>query len=313
MSRIGISAGLNSRGGQPLAALRPMLEQAAEIGFSHVELSGKSLAVAIGGRLIPARLDALREALQGCPVRLTVHGSNVSSARAGNLMDVTTPNQRRVAEADLALAAAIGAEVLVIHSGSLRDFYGDDDALARALAAERDALRALGDEAGKHGLRIALENIDPVGSYIARRAYGLRLERVAEQVAQVDHPQVGMCLDVGHAFLAAAYLEYDYLAAVRAVAPLVTHLHLNDNLGRSQLDGTVDIDERLALGDGDLHLIPGWGIVPLREVFSIPFPHQPIVILELRLHFDEHMPEALRVTRELAAIQADAQREAAPV
>ncbi len=302
MSRIGISAGLNARGGQPLAALRPMLEQAAEIGFSHVELSGKSLAVAIGGRLIPARLDALREALQECPVRLTVHGSNVSSARAGNLMDVTTPNQRRVAEADLALAAAIGAEVLVIHSGSLRDFYGDDDALARALAAERDALRALGDEAGKHGVRIALENIDPVGIYIARRAYGLRLERVAEQVAAVDHPQVGMCLDVGHAFLA-AYLEYDYLAAVRAVAPLVTHLHLNDNLGRSQLDGTVDIDERLALGDGDLHLIPGWGIVPLREVFSIPFPHHPIVILELRPHFDEPMAEALRVTRELVTLQ----------
>ena len=301
--RIGIAAGLNARGGEPLAALRARLAQAAATGFSHVELSGKSLGVAVSGQMLPARLAALQAALERCPVRLTLHGTNVSSARAGNLMDVTTPNQRRVAEGDLALAAAIGAEVLVVHSGSLRDVYGDDDALAMAMAAERDALRALGDAAGRHGIRIAVENVDPVGIYVARRAYGLRLERLAEQVACVDHPQVGMCLDVGHAFLAASYLGDDFLAAVRGVAPLVTHLHLNDNLGRTQLDEEVDVDERLSLGDGDLHLLPGWGVVPLPEVFAMPFPQDPIVILELRPHFAEHFPEALIATRELLALQ----------
>jgi sugar phosphate isomerase/epimerase len=185
----------------------------------------------------------------------------------------------------------------------LRDIYGDDDALEAALASERDALRALGDEAGRHGIRIALENIDPVGIYIARRAYGMRLTQVAEQVVEVDHPQVGMCLDVGHGFLSARYLGDDFLASVREVAPLVSHLHLNDNLGRSQLDGTVDIDERLALGDGDLHLVPGWGVVPLAEVFTIPFPRDPIVVLELRPHFEEHYPEALAATQALVALQ----------
>jgi sugar phosphate isomerase/epimerase len=308
MSGIGISAGLD---GQPLATLRPMLAQMAKIGFSFVELSGKSLAVAVGGRLLPARLTALQEVLAGCPVRLTLHGTNVSSARAGNLMDVTTPNQRRVAEGDLALAAAIGAEVVVIHSGSLRDVYGDDDALETALAAERDALGALGDEAGRHGIRIAVENIDPVGAYIARRAYGLRLERVAEQVARVDHPQVGVCLDVGHAFLAAKYLEDDFLAAVRGIAPLVTHLHLNDNLGRTQLDEAIDSDECLALGDGDLHLVPGWGVVPLTDVFAVPFPRDPMVVIELRSDFGDHVPEAFAAARELVAVQANARRDAA--
>ncbi len=301
--RIGISAGLDAENGQPLAALRPLLARMAEIGFSHVELSGKSLAVAMGGRLVPARLAALQAALEGCPVRLTLHGTNVSSALAGNLMDVTTPNQRRVAEGDVALAAAIGAEVVVMHSGSLRDLYGDDDALQAALAAERDALRALGDEAGRHGIRIAVENIDPVGDYIARRAYGLRLERLAEQVARVDHQQVGVCLDVGHAFLAANYLGADFLAGVREIAPLAIHLHVNDNLGRTQLDGAVAADEYVALGDGDLHLVPGWGVVPFRDVFTIPFPHDPIVIVELRSQFDEHIPEALHVTQELVALQ----------
>lgn len=303
---IGIAVGLEGRSGQPLSALREMLDRIAEIGFTHAEISVKSLAVASGGKLLPRRLEALLAALDGVNVRLTVHGTNVSSARAGNLMDVTTPNQRRVTETDLALATAIGAEILVLHSGSLRDIYLDDDALALAMAAECDALRALGDEAGRHNIRIAVENIDPVGIYLARRAYGLRLDTLGEQIARVDHPSVGVCLDIGHAYVAATYLDFDYLTAIREISPQVIHLHLSDNLGRTQLDGEVDLNERLALGDGDLHLLPGWGTIPLQAVFEIPFAQQPLVILELRPHFAEHLPEGLATTQELVASQAAA-------
>lgn len=303
MAHIGIAVELESQSGRPLSELREILDRVAQIGFTHAEISAKSLAVACGGQLLPGRLEVLQAALDGVAVRLTVHGTNVSSARAGNLMDITTPNQRRVADADLALAAAIGAEVLVIHSGSLRDIYLDDDALALAMAAERDALRALGDVAGQHNIRIAVENIDPVGTYLARRAYGLRLDTLGEQIALVDHPAVGICLDVGHAFVAATYLGFDYLPAVRTIAPQVAHLHLSDNLGRTQLDGEVNLNERLALGDGDLHLLPGWGTIPLEEVFEIPFVQRPLVILELRPHFTEHLPEALATTRGLVALQ----------
>lgn len=304
MNGIGIAAGLDGRSGQPLSALRTMLDRIAGLGFTHAEISAKSLAVACGGKLLPARLESLQAVLDGVTIGLTVHGTNVSSARAGNLMDITTPNQRRVAEADLALAVAIGAEILVIHSGSHRDNYLDDDALSIGMAAERDALRELGDVAGEHGVKIAVENIDPVGAYISRRAYGLRLDTLAEQIARVDHPHVGICLDVGHAYLGAKYAGFDYLPAIREIAPMVVHLHLSDNLGRTQLDGEVDLNERLALGDGDLHLIPGWGSIPLQAVFDIPFPNNPLVILELRPHFVEHLPEALETTRRLVARQA---------
>ena len=307
MTGIGIAVGLDAGSGQPLSALRQMLDRVAEIGFTHAEISVKSLAVACGGRLLPKRMEALQAALDGVALRLTVHGTNVSSARAGNLMDVTTPNQRRVAEADLAFAIATGAKVLVIHSGSLREVYLDDDALALAMAAERDALRALGDEAGQHDIQIAVENIDPVGIYLARRAYGLRLDTLSEQIARVDHPRVGICLDIGHAYVAATYAGFDYLPAIREIAPRVVHLHLSDNLGRTQLDGEVDLNERLALGDGDLHLLPGWGTIPLQEVFRIHFPAQPLVILELRPHFAEHLPEALATTRDLIALQSISQ------
>ena len=285
------------RGGATLASLRQRLAEVAGLGFTHAELSTKALAVIVNGQLQPSRLAALQEAVAGSSVTLTCHGSAVSTARIGNLVDLTTPAQPAAVAADLALAAAIGARVLVYHAGQLRDPYGDDRALAAGMAAERDHLRRLGDEAGRHGIRIMVENIDPVGIYILRRAYGLRLDLIAEQVQAVDHPQVAMCLDCGHGFLAARYLGWDYLATIRQVAPLVGHVHLNDNFGRANLDGSWDVNEYIAVGDGDLHLPPGWGAIPLQEVFATPFPQDPTVILELRPHFYENAAEALATTR----------------
>lgn len=299
MPGIGLAVNYDVRSGKRLADLGSALNNLAAIGFSHAELSAKGLGVIFAGRLHPVRLAMLRESLADCRIRVTVHGSAVSSARIGNLVDVSTPAQRDAVVADLELAGAIGAEVLVYHSGMLRYFYGDDRALAAGMAAERDALRALGDEAGRLGVRLAVENIDPVGIYVARRGYGLRLDVLAEQVQAINHPQVGVCLDVGHAFLASRYLDWDYLAAIKEIASMVCHVHLNDNYGQTELDGDADINEKLALGNGDLHLPPGWGAIPLRDVFAVDFPQQPTVILELRPHFEEHLAEALATTRDL--------------
>ena len=60
------------------------------------------------------------------------------------------------------------------------------------------------------------------------------------------------------------------------------------------------------LGEGDLHLPPGWGSIPLREMLSIPYPRDPVVILEIR-HLRHH-PEALAAYRELLPRAAGASR-----
>ena len=246
---IGYAIAANTRGAG-LDGLSPVLECLAALGYTHAELSAKSLSVIINGALNPVRLAALQAALADRPVRLTVHGSAVSTPVVGNLMDVATPAQRQIVAADIALAAAIGAEVVVYHSGMLRIAYGDEDAVAHGMAAERDALRALGDEAGRHGIRIAVENVHPTDLRILHRAYGFDLERLAEHVAQVNHPQVGICLDTGHGFLSARYFQFDYLAQVRAIAPLVNHVHLTDNFGRPLLDEHHNPEESLILGVG---------------------------------------------------------------
>src|SRR4051812_2419397 len=164
MTRIGIAVGGGGvvRGQAAFAPLRAVLAEVGALGYTHAEVgSAKALGVIVGGQLQPARLAALQEAVAGSPVRLTLHGSAVSTPLVANLMDVATPAQRAIAAADIALAAAIGAEVVVYHRGMLRIAHGDPDAVALGLAAERDALRALGDEAGRHGIRIAVENVHP--------------------------------------------------------------------------------------------------------------------------------------------------------
>lgn len=300
-----MSVNFDANTGAQLEELGATLSRLEVVGFSHAELSSKKLGVVVGGGVHPARLAALRAVLDGCSLRLCLHAAFSSVGRVGNLMDAGTPAQLAVAKADLRLATEIGAEVIVFHSGMMRDSQANDDALASGMKAEREALRALGDEGGRLGVRVAVENENPRAFYLARRAYGIALERLADQISAVDHPQVGVCLDTGHAFLAAAYGGLEFIDTVRDTAPLVNHVHLSDNMGRVELASDGDPNESLATGDGDLHLPPGWGRLPLRQLFEVPFVRNPVVILEMRPAFAAHFPEILASTRKLLALAAE--------
>ncbi|HJQ46742.1 MAG TPA: sugar phosphate isomerase/epimerase [Amycolatopsis sp.] len=285
--------------------MRLFLDEAAAAGFSCAELGGRGLGVVIGGKVQPARIAELREVLDGCPLRLSLHSSWFSSGRTGNLLDVGSGARQRVGLlADVEVAAAIGADVLVYHAGVLPNLYGDGDALAAGMAAECAMVRELADDAGERGVMIAVENRAPTSAVLTRRSYGMRLDLVAEQVREIDHPWVSVCLDVGHAYLAANYLQFDYLDAVRAIAPLVGHIHFHDNFGRMALQADADAHELELLGEGDLHLPPGWGTIPLADVLAVPYPRDPAIILEMR--HARHYTKALENTRGMLAARTSA-------
>ena len=103
-------------------------------------------------------------------------------------------------------------------------------------------------------------------------------------MAAADHPAVGACLDVGHAAVAAGAFGFKTSSeACAAVAPLVRHIHLHDNLGRPEPEGGEPrVPERLAYGTGDLHLPPGRGEIPRVQLFrTVRFPRNPTVCVEL--------------------------------
>lgn len=248
----GIGLNLSSLPAGRIDLVPAMLRRWAEVGCSHVELTARTLDFIVAGRLDRARLDVVGQMVADAGLRPVLHANH-----GINLMDERDPVMHwQVAVASVQACAGLGAHSMVIHSGHLPPAVFAADGPAR-LAAERDAWRRLGDLAGAAGVRLAVENLiaNPV-----RHCYGADPNALAEQIAAVDHPAVGVCLDFGHAWLSATTLGFDYLPALATLAPLVWHLHLHDNCGRPGNPG--DEGDAASLGIGDMHAPIFDGTIP---------------------------------------------------
>ena len=285
------------------------LEALKGAGPDFVELWPHHLGVILGGELDPTCLRSVKETLLEANLAYTVH-----APLEINLMDLNAYDlQRDVLNASIRFANGVGAEVVVCHAGqrvAARDarFNFKDQ-----LAAERLALREAGDLAGELGVTIAVENYYPELPILHGAVYDYSVwpSELAEQIAAVDHPAVGVCLDVGHAALAAGVFGFDYFEESAVAAPLVRHIHLHDNLGKTNLTGVPPVSEHPVYGLGDLHLPPGRGTIPLREMFSrVDFPEDPTCCVELSPDLCSLAPQALRAARELGEL-AGANRERA--
>ena len=155
------------------------------------------------------------------------------------------------------------------------------DELARGAEREVAALRKLAPLAADLGVTIGMENGDPhLWEYAVLMRAGkgreanspryharMRTAAIVAQAEAVNHPNVGITLDLGHLHLATHALGEDYLEAVSTAAPWVRHLHINDNFGL--LDSGYDAEsDRLIYGEADLHLPPGWASIPFADAFE---------------------------------------------
>ena len=192
------------------------------------------------------------------------------SSEAGGRLNPASPEPDVRAEAlaawdeGLDVAAAARASLVVVHAapqhwGGVRD-VGRYELLVQAV-------RALGERAAERNLRVAVENnrrywgetpddadprdvdLDALDLYFATFP-----EDWIRLASDVDHPNVGLCLDTSHATTVAHEKPigeereqrlWDYLVAPEAV----THVHWSDNyLGTPQ----GRLDSHCAVGQGDL-------------------------------------------------------------
>ena len=167
--------------------------------------------------------------------------------------------QRGVLEATIRFAGSVGAGVVVCHAGQRIGPRDARHSLRQQLAAERLALRQAGDMAGELGVTIAVENYYPELPVVRGAVYDYSVwpSELAEQISAVDHLAVGICLDVGHAALASGVFGFDYIEECANIAPLVRHVHLHDNLQKTNLTGEPPVSEHPVYGLGDLHLRGG--------------------------------------------------------
>ena len=304
--------GINADGGRLDGSVTTLAEELAwfqQCGYDTVELSSSGLDLILNGRLFQPQLERVRAVTERFPLTYTLHPPNRLNLALGSDLALDKANFA----ANLEVCAALGAKVMVYHSGlialerarlGLVDLPTADE-LAQAVAQEVDALRELMPYAAQLGVTVAMENRDPhsweVGllrqlgrdpSELATFHGGMLIPRLVEQVEAVNHPNLGICLDMAHLFLATNQLGIDYLEAVRQAAPHLRHIHANDNFGRLD-DAYDDLGQRNPYGEGDLHLPPGWGAIPLADALGQLPDYTGILILELRPRYRERLAEAL--------------------
>lgn len=289
-----------------LEMLRSELDYYGELGFAHVEIAPHGAGVLLNGGIHQEQMKRLLQVLRAYPFRYTAHGPNPMNLMNREALEL----EKRMFRASLDFTAAIGASVMVYHAGRFlpeeKFQLPAQDSLTPAYIQglwdlECGLLQELGNDAAKCGVAIAVENARP---YLdaSPYCYGEFLASLAAMVQQVNHPQVGITLDLGHAFLASCHHGYDLLEGVAAVAPHVRHIHLHDNYGRCCASYEKKQGELLATGRGDLHMPIGWGAVPAREAFTRLHDYRGVVTLEIRPRYRAFYPEALAAARSLLAL-----------
>ncbi len=156
-------------------------------------------------------------------------------------------------------AVAWGAQQVVYHFRSLQlpwcegVWWGENAYIQEVGLEEYDRRVAemvawLCEEAQARGLAIALENL------LIPYYFGYQVEEIAAMVERVGAPNLGICLDTGHAHAS----DLDVAQAVRAAGAHLTTTHLNDNFGCR--------GPRAMLARVDRHLAPGLGTIDWPEV-----------------------------------------------
>lgn len=178
-----------------------------ETGFTHVEISPHGVGAVSSGRLIPGCMERLNKILGSYTFKYTVHGPN--SMNLMNTGDLET--ERSLFMASIEFTRAVGAGILVYHCGRYipeENFLNprfnapDQSQMKLMWDTERRLLQEMADIAEPHEITICLENARP---YLdgSPYCYAEKLYELEKMVKEVGRRSVGVCLDVGHAYLAA--------------------------------------------------------------------------------------------------------------
>ena len=137
------------------------------------------------------------------------------------------------------VAAAVGAEAMIVHSGYIPFMY------FKEWQAEKSAVfwqKFMSDKPAD--FRLYVENVLEDEPYM-----------IADMMERIDDSRIGLCLDVGHA-LAAGHGAVPIEKWIEVLGPHIGHFHIHNNHG-----------------DGDTHSPLGDGILDFHSIFSAADAH----------------------------------------
>ncbi len=286
--------------GDAVDSLKEWVRRTRDLGFSQVELDYRRSA---------ETLPQLRETLAAADLSISsLHAPFPrppvgDPLRQADLAAVEAGARRRaesLVARTLQQAAALGAPVVVLHGGNLReleplervldDLYrkgrlaGEDSRLLkqelqdrrsaeapRRLNWVREALDRLVPQAASLEVVLALEN----------RAHFRDLPSFEEmgQLLREYGPQLGYWHDMGHAFRLEELGFYPQAAWLRAYESHLVGMHLHDAVGQED------------------HQPPGRGVIPFDRLVPL-FPERALRVLEVSTeHSEEHLAAGLAYLR----------------
>jgi sugar phosphate isomerase/epimerase len=140
-------------------------------------------------------------------------------------------------------AVCVGAKTVIQHPAT-RSYEVAVEGFEAFFKPMTKSLFELLPFAESRGISIALENMLPRDG----SRFGSQAEHFQHFIKELAHPNLGFCLDTGHALIAFGAQGFD--GFYELVGPSVKAFHLADNAG-----------------DRDSHLAPGRGNVPWRSFF----------------------------------------------
>jgi sugar phosphate isomerase/epimerase len=268
------------------------IDEAEALGVDFVELPLYAMDLIAGARVLSSRVKAAKAILAGRALRYTVHGP-----LGINLMDVPERLARHqdVLKAALEISAELGGVHYVLHCGIYEDGRA---AMSEDLyAQQRDILAAFSEEAERLGVIITVENL-----FASKPGQRTALPgRLAREIAAIGRPHIWACLDFSHGYLRSTAEGATFADEAAALAPFAKHLHIHDSFGRPATTPTYHRSERLAYGEGDLHLPLGLGNIPWDELMRrLEFPGGVVFNIELAPPYWAALKDMIEETRRLA-------------
>ncbi|WAM33473.1 sugar phosphate isomerase/epimerase family protein [Caldicellulosiruptor morganii] len=268
------------------------------IGLEYIELPIHGLDIIFNGKLQLNNLKNVLKLIKQFPFKYTVHAPTYL-----NLMNFEEESLHiTLFKSCIEFANAIESEILVYHCGrfipeekfliNLGNSYISTDKQKIMMKRERELLIEMAHYAEKYGVVICLENARP---YLDSDfyCYGEKLNLLAEQVRAINHKNIRVTLDLGHAYLASKRYNFNLIESIRNISLLIKHIHLHDNFGRLSASYEKDQTELLAVGKGDCHMPLGWGLIPFDQILPVVNNYNGVLMLELRPRYLQYLEDAL--------------------
>ena len=256
----------------------------SDAGYEVVEYCSDMLPMIIGGRLNREITGLMKKITKKFPLTYTMHIGYGIDLRDTDNYEV----QEKALLASIEAAAETGCELLNLHYEKKSD---SGDVEKRFLEGHLKAC----DRADELGVDLAIENIEI--EYV---------DPVIDFVKKVGRKNFTMNYDIGHGFLAADYLGFDFFESIKKSIPVLGHLHFSDNTGKFEklritnrpVYDNLPMGNRFALGRGDIHLPPLWGDIPYNKIAEILKDYDKTIICEFYTEYFTPFLKDIRINTE---------------